>query len=131
MALFKTLILSTALIGALTTHASAADLPAPPPDWSTDTAPVLNAVPAYADTGATNQRGKACMATLETNAAVRLLSGFLISGLQLPPSLMPMSKLPPKAIAPLWQRRHGTASQAVQRMAKSSEQQSMPITSPM
>ncbi|SIQ86344.1 autotransporter-associated beta strand repeat-containing protein [Rhizobium sp. RU33A] len=78
MTLFKTLILSTALLGALTTHASAADLPAPPSGLGrTDTAPALNAVPAYADTGATNQRGKACMATLETNAAVRLLSGFL------------------------------------------------------
>ncbi|GGA99208.1 autotransporter [Brucella endophytica] len=34
-------------------------------------------VPAYVDTGATNQRGDARYATKETNAAVRLLSGFL------------------------------------------------------
>ncbi len=35
------------------------------------------AVPAFVDTGATNQRGDARFATKETNAAVRLLSGFL------------------------------------------------------
>lgn len=34
-------------------------------------------VPAYVDTGATNQRGDARYATKETNAGVRLLSGFL------------------------------------------------------
>lgn len=34
-------------------------------------------VPAFMDTGATNQRGDARYATKETNAAVRLLSGFL------------------------------------------------------
>lgn len=34
-------------------------------------------VPAYMDTGATNQRGDARYATKKTNAAVRLLSGFL------------------------------------------------------
>ncbi len=32
---------------------------------------------AYIDTGATNQRGIACMATLEGNAGVRVLKGFL------------------------------------------------------
>ncbi|MHC1551240.1 autotransporter domain-containing protein [Phyllobacterium sp. K27] len=36
-----------------------------------------NNVPAFSDTGATNQRGDARFATKETNAAVRLLSGFL------------------------------------------------------
>ncbi|TWD55771.1 outer membrane autotransporter protein [Agrobacterium vitis] len=34
-------------------------------------------VPAFVDTGATNQRGDARYATKDTNAAVRLLSGFL------------------------------------------------------
>ena len=32
---------------------------------------------AYVDTGATNQRNNPCWATLETNAGVRVLSGFL------------------------------------------------------
>ena len=31
----------------------------------------------YIDNGASNQRGKACMATLETNAGVRVVAGFL------------------------------------------------------
>lgn len=78
MTLIKTLILSSALLGILTPQENSVDLPAPPAGLGvTDTAPVLTEVPAYADTGATNQRGKACMATPETNAGVRLLSGFL------------------------------------------------------
>ena len=32
---------------------------------------------AYVDTGVTNQRGDACTSTLETNAGVRVLAGFL------------------------------------------------------
>lgn len=45
----------------------------------TDTAPVADAssVPAFVDNAATNVRGDACHATVATNAAVRLLSGFL------------------------------------------------------
>ncbi|MDQ7990962.1 MAG: phosphatase PAP2 family protein [Candidatus Dactylopiibacterium sp.] len=42
-----------------------------------DTAEPPAGVPAYVDTGATNQRGVACNATLETNAGVRVLKGFL------------------------------------------------------
>lgn len=34
-------------------------------------------VPAYVDAGGSNQRGDACLATLEANAGVRVLSGFL------------------------------------------------------
>ena len=41
-----------------------------------DTAPVP-AVPAFVDTAATNQRGDARFATIDTNAGVRVLSGFL------------------------------------------------------
>ncbi|MBU1305148.1 MAG: phosphatase PAP2 family protein, partial [Alphaproteobacteria bacterium] len=56
---------------------SAATLPAAPTGLGqVDTAPVAD-VPAYVDTGVTNQRGDACTATAETNAGVRLLSGFL------------------------------------------------------
>ena len=43
----------------------------------TETADAPVGVLAYVDTGATNQRGKACMATLETNAGVRVLKGML------------------------------------------------------
>ena len=42
-----------------------------------ETADPASAVTAYIDTGATNQRGKACMATLETNAGVRVAAEFL------------------------------------------------------
>ncbi|MCM2292214.1 phosphatase PAP2 family protein [Allorhizobium sp. BGMRC 0089] len=42
-----------------------------------DQAPAPQGVPAYVDTGATNQRGDACHATVQTNAGVRVLSGFL------------------------------------------------------
>lgn len=78
MTLFQTLTFSTALFGTLFSAAVAADLPPPPNGLGrTDSAPVSTNVPAYADNGATNQRGKACMATVDTNAGVRLLSGFL------------------------------------------------------
>ncbi|MCE4554480.1 acid phosphatase [Roseateles cellulosilyticus] len=43
---------------------------------SADTAPLPSAV-AYVDTGATNQRNNPCQVTLETNAGVRVLQGFL------------------------------------------------------
>jgi autotransporter-associated beta strand protein len=53
------------------------ELPAEPQRLGyTDAAPAP-AVTAYVDTGATNQRGQACLATLEGNAGVRVLSGFL------------------------------------------------------
>ncbi|WP_429930173.1 phosphatase PAP2 family protein [Agrobacterium vitis] len=42
-----------------------------------DSAPPPAGVMAYVDTGATNQRGDACHATPQTNAGVRVLSGFL------------------------------------------------------
>lgn len=42
-----------------------------------DTAPAPGDVPAYVDTGASNQRGKASQATLATNAGVRVLAGML------------------------------------------------------
>lgn len=42
-----------------------------------DTAPVASNVAAYVDNGATNVRGDACHATVDTNAGVRVVSGFL------------------------------------------------------
>lgn len=51
--------------------------PGPPPGLGrVDTAPVP-AVPAFVDEAHTNQRGDARYATIETNAGVRVLSGFL------------------------------------------------------
>ncbi|AVS88528.1 hypothetical protein C8238_10050 [Paracidovorax avenae] len=55
-------------------------VPAPPQGLGkADTAPVPNetTVPPFVDNAATNQRGDARYATLETNAGVRVLSGFL------------------------------------------------------
>jgi autotransporter-associated beta strand protein len=42
-----------------------------------ETADPASTVTAYVDAGASNQRGKACMATLETNAGVRVAAEFL------------------------------------------------------
>ncbi len=42
-----------------------------------ETADPASNVTAYVDAGASNQRGKACMATLETNAGVRVAAEFL------------------------------------------------------
>jgi autotransporter-associated beta strand protein len=56
------------------------DLPAPPAGLGrVDTAPVPDetAVPPFVDFSYTNQRGDARYATLETNAGVRVLAGFL------------------------------------------------------
>lgn len=69
------LLLATALTPAFADNLS---LPAAPTGVGhADTAPPPANVLAYVDTGATNQRGDACHATLETNAGVRVLSGFL------------------------------------------------------
>lgn len=55
-----------------------AQLPAEPFGLgSTDSAPVLSSVLAYADTGATNVRDNPCNVTLATNAGVRALQGML------------------------------------------------------
>jgi len=52
-------------------------IPAPPADQgAADSAPIP-AVPAFVDTVATNQRGDARYATLQTNAGVRVLGGML------------------------------------------------------
>lgn len=69
------LLLATALSPALAEPVSLP--PAPAGLGKTDTAPVVQGIPAYVDTGGSNQRGDACLSTLETNAGVRLLSGFL------------------------------------------------------
>ena len=75
--LVSALALTVALAATPAFAQSAADLPAVPTGLGqVDSAPVAD-VPAYVDTGVTNQRGDACVATLETNAGVRLLSGFL------------------------------------------------------
>ncbi|WP_027489115.1 acid phosphatase [Allorhizobium undicola] len=75
--LLPMLAFATALTPALAI-AAGSSVPAPPSGLGhEDSAPAPSGVPAYVDTGATNQRGIACMATLETNAGVRVLSGFL------------------------------------------------------
>jgi autotransporter-associated beta strand protein len=51
--------------------------PAPAGLGHADSANPAEGVAAYVDNGASNQRGDACLSTLETNAGVRLLSGFL------------------------------------------------------
>jgi autotransporter-associated beta strand protein len=69
------LLLATALTPAF---AEGLTLPAAPTGVGhADSAPPPANVLAYVDTGATNQRGDACLATPETNAGVRVLSGFL------------------------------------------------------
>ncbi|AMP00210.1 autotransporter-associated beta strand repeat family protein [Collimonas arenae] len=50
--------------------------PAPADPGFVDTAPAAASVPAFVDNVASNQRGDARYATLETNAGVRLLAGF-------------------------------------------------------
>jgi len=53
-------------------------VPAAPADAGfVDSAPESTNVPAFVDNSATNQRGDARYATLDTNAGVRVLSGFL------------------------------------------------------
>ena len=57
---------------------SAVTLPAEPAGLGrADSAAPASGVLAYVDTGVTNQRGDACTSTLETNAGVRVLAGFL------------------------------------------------------
>ncbi|MFZ6721698.1 phosphatase PAP2 family protein [Undibacterium sp. Ji49W] len=77
------MMVSTALLlvacGGSSTPAVDAPLviPSPPADPGTvDTAPVAANVPAFVDNVATNQRGDARYATLDTNAGVRVLGGF-------------------------------------------------------
>lgn len=75
LSLTTSLLLASALTPA---HAESIALPAAPAGLGhADSAPPPAGVPAYVDFGATNQRGDACHATLQTNAGVRLLSGFL------------------------------------------------------
>lgn len=60
------------------TSSSQYEIPAVPKGLGvTETAEPAVGVTAYVDAGATNQRGKACMATLDTNAGVRVVSEFL------------------------------------------------------
>ncbi|MCY1668702.1 acid phosphatase [Rhizobium sp. SL86] len=73
--LTASLLMATALSPAFADPVSLPPVPAGL--GKADTAPVQQGIPAYVDTGASNQRGDACLSTLETNAAVRLLSGFL------------------------------------------------------
>ncbi|WP_410517571.1 phosphatase PAP2 family protein [Pantoea allii] len=73
LALFSGMIAAPVVSSARTSAA----LPAPPADPGfTDSAPAAK-VPAFVDSIATNQRGDARFATLETNAGVRVVSGFL------------------------------------------------------
>lgn len=69
------LLMSTALVPAF---ADQIVLPSAPAGLGhADKADPAQGVAAYVDNGASNQRGDACLSTLETNAGVRLLSGFL------------------------------------------------------
>jgi autotransporter-associated beta strand protein len=53
-------------------------IPAPPAGMgAAETADPPAGVPAYVDTGATNQRNDPCHVTVDTNAGVRVVSGFL------------------------------------------------------
>lgn len=71
---FLTLLTGAVLQPVLMNSAVAAPPPADP--GFSDSAPPPN-VPAFVDTIATNQRGDARFATLDTNAGVRVVSGFL------------------------------------------------------
>jgi autotransporter-associated beta strand protein len=51
--------------------------PAPASLGYSDSAEAPSGVVAYVDTGASNQRGQACLATIDNNAGVRVLAGFL------------------------------------------------------
>lgn len=88
----KTFLLSTLMISILLagcnyndnsnvggdTTGEVVNLPAAPKALGfVDTAPVAVAVPAVVDQWFTNQRGDARYATIETNAGVRVLSGFM------------------------------------------------------
>src|SRR5258708_7310178 len=81
--LHATLILSVLLVAACgggsdgNHSATNASAPPPPPDPTfVDNAPIPD-VPAFVDNIATNQRGDARFAALNTNAGVRLVSRFL------------------------------------------------------
>ncbi|KTS76082.1 phosphatase PAP2 family protein [Pantoea stewartii] len=71
---FLTRLTGAVLLPVLMNNALAAPPPADP--GFSDSAPPPN-VPAFVDTIATNQRGDAHFATLNTNAGVRVVSGFL------------------------------------------------------
>ncbi|RQR69839.1 MULTISPECIES: phosphatase PAP2 family protein [unclassified Burkholderia] len=64
-------------IGGAEPPAIVAQIPAAPADPGfIDSAPVPAGVPAFVDTAATNQRGDARYASMNTNAGVRVLNGF-------------------------------------------------------
>lgn len=75
VSLAASLMLASALTPAFAETITLAPMPAGL--GKADSAAPASGVPAYVDTGASNQRGDACLSTLETNAGVRLLSGFL------------------------------------------------------
>jgi autotransporter-associated beta strand protein len=75
--LMSSVLLLAACGGSDADNSTQASAPPPPPDPSfVDSAPVPD-VPAFVDTIATNQRGDARFATVDTNAGVRLVSRFL------------------------------------------------------
>lgn len=78
MRLIHALGLASGLALLLSSGVVAQSQPQPPTGVGfEDSALVAADILAYADTGASNQRGDACLATVDTNAGVRLLSGFL------------------------------------------------------
>jgi autotransporter-associated beta strand protein len=74
---FTCLVILNACGGSVNSSTSTAQIPAPPADPSyVDSAPIPD-VPAFVDNIATNQRGDARYATLDTNAGVRVVDRFL------------------------------------------------------
>ncbi|NYE62793.1 autotransporter-associated beta strand protein [Duganella sp. 1224] len=78
----RPLILALSIAAALSAcggsdHDEPLVIPAAPADQGAPEAVAVPSATAFVDTAATNQRGDARYATVDTNAAVRLLSGFL------------------------------------------------------
>lgn len=79
-AIFSTFLLGACGSGNDSTDAPAATISTPTPPAAlgfVDSAEPPTGVLAYVDTGASNQRNNPCQVTLDTNAGVRVLKGFL------------------------------------------------------
>jgi len=93
----------------------------------TDSAPPPAGVIAYVDDGATNQRGDACHATVDTNAGVRVLSGFLQLWTPRTPFVDADQDAPAKGGCPAvsksdWSGIPGSPTDGVKKLAKLHEQ---------
>lgn len=92
-----------------------------------DSAPPPAGVIAYVDDGATNQRGDACHATVDTNAGVRVLSGFLQLWTPRTPFVDADQDAPAKGGCPAvaksdWSGLPGSPTDGVKKFAKLHEQ---------